>query len=333
VLLRIAVLGLAVVLMVSGCGEGDDSPPNGEPAGASATASTPEGTGQGDPSALPTRADYATGRFRTGSKPCGILGAVGRIWVSNYGDDSLVSLDPRTGRVSRPTPVGGFPCGLAYGAGSIWVENFRDFTVTRVSARTGRVQHSYDVGFSPYDVTFAAGAAWVTNNGDGTVSRIDATSGAVRTIRTGGTPTGIAPAGGLIWVGAGDAGIVAIDPASNRVVHRIDTDGRAGWTAYDEEHVWVDAGASVLRVDPATATVDQTLDVGERPADGSVLDGTLWVPDRHGLLYRFGVGGDAQGTVASTVQDPFVVTGYRGQLWVADFGGFGVVRIDPARVP
>ena len=329
--LRSCLLSALMVVLLSGCHGGDGSPSGAASSGTPVASTDPGEVVKPEPGSA--EAADVTGRFGTGTKPCGILGAAGRIWVSNYGDDTLVSLDPRSGELSRPIDVGASPCGLAFGAGSIWVESFGDFTVSRVSVRTRQVQATYDVGFSPYDVTFAAGAAWVTNNGDGTVSRIDAATGEVRAVRTGGTPIGIAPAGGLLWVGTGAGGIVALDPVAGRVRERIPTDGPAGWTAYDRGRVWVNAGQVVLGIDPATGTVDQELPVGERPADGTVVDGTLWVPDRDGLLYRFGTDGSAQGTVASTVTDPFVVTGFRGLLWAADFAGSEVVRIDPARIP
>lgn len=279
----------------------------------------------------PAPAPYTPDRVEVGQQPCGILGAAGRIWVSLYGEDTLVSIDPATMEVGPPVEVGGSPCGLAYGAGSVWVEDYGSNEVTRVSAGTGKVEATYDVGSQPYDVTFADGAAWVTDYGSGTVSRIDARTGRVRAIDVGGTPIGIAPAGGSVWAGLGDGGIARIDTATGTVTP-VAVDGRAGWTAYDDDRVWVNVDSSVVAIDPAGGSVVDTVDVGETPEDGTVLGDDVWVPDKSGELYRFGTGGGPAETYPSGVGNPFVLAGWDGQLWAVDFSGTEVVRIDPERI-
>src|SRR5215831_3864166 len=82
------------------------------------------GHGTGGPSASASSAAtdpvWVTARTRTGSQPCGILGAAGAIWVSDFTDGTLVRLDATTGRpMGPPLQVGAQPCGMAYGAGSI----------------------------------------------------------------------------------------------------------------------------------------------------------------------------------------------------------------------
>jgi YVTN family beta-propeller protein len=316
-------------LLLVACGSGDGSAGAG-PAGSGASSTTvasPSSSTTADPA-------YVAARVSTGTKPCGILGVDGTVWVSNYGDDDLVTVDPATGQVGKPVKTGGDPCGLAFGAGSIWVEDYGSDQVTRVSVADGKVQTTYDVGSQPYDVTFAGGAAWVTNYSDGTVSRIDAATGKVSVVQTGGTPIGIAPAGGKVWVGLGSEGIAAIDTRTARVTDTIPTDDQAGWTAYDEDHVWVNVGRTVVQIDPATAAVTRTVTVGERPLDGTVANGRVWVGDggAEGDLYSFPVDGNdtTARSVPSSVQNPFVAAELDGQLWVVDFLGTDVVRIDPA---
>ena len=315
-------------LVLAACGGDGDS---GGASEGSASGSPSDGASSSEPPA------YVAARVTTGHKPCGILGVEGKVWVSNYGDNNLVTVDPATGEVGPPSPTGAGPCGLAFGAGSIWVEDFDSDQVTRVSAATGSVEATYDVGNQPYDVTFADGAAWATNYGDGTVSRIDAASGRVTRIDTGGTPIGIAPAGGKVWVGLGGEGIAAIDTGTSEVSDRIDTQGgAAGWTAYDDTHVWVNVDSTVVQIDPATAKVTRSVTVGDKPLDGTVVDGRVWVGDggAPGDIYWFPVDGDTTeaGSVPSTVHNPFVAAELDGQLWVVDFVGTDVVRIDPAQV-
>ena len=287
------------------------------------------------PSASPEAPAYAVARVSTGNKPCGILGVEGKVWVSNYGDDSLVTVDPITGEVGAPVATGRAPCGLAWGAGSIWVEDYGSDQVTRVSASTGTVEATYEVGSSPYDVAFADGAAWVTNYGDGTVSRIDAGSGKVTKIKTGGSPIGIAPAGGKVWVGIGAEGIAVIDTRTATVSETIETPGAAGWTAYDADHVWVNVDATVVQIDPATATITRTVAVGDKPLDGTVAGGRVWIGDGDaGEVFWFPVDGedtDSQ-SVPSTLGNPFVAAELDGQLWLVDFVGTDVVQLDPEQI-
>jgi YVTN family beta-propeller protein len=313
-----AAIGTAVV--VSGCGAGDESAPPS--AGSSGSSSSSTSTSQ-------SSAPYVVARVPTGAQPCGILGVDDAVWVSNFRDDTLVSVDPATGTVSDPVPTGDEPCGLAVGAGSIWVEDYGSDEVTRVSVADRTVQATYKVGSQPYDVTFAGGAAWVTNYGSGSVSRIDAATGKVTEIETGGSPIGIAPAQGKVWVGAGAQGVVAIDTRTSKVAVTIDTDGQAGWTAYDEGHVWVNVDDTVVEVDAGTGAVVSTVQVGQTPEDGTVVGGDVWVGDKSGDLYRFPVGGGTATTVPSTVGNPFVAAELDGELWVVDFAGTDVVRIDP----
>jgi YVTN family beta-propeller protein len=314
---------VAALLLLTACGshskQGATSPTS--PSSRAPSAST---TASGDPA-------WVTARVTTGAQPCGILGAAGKVWVSDYGNDDLVTIDPTSLEVSRGVAVGGKPCGLAFGAGSIWVEDYGSNEVTRVDAHTGGVQKTYPVGLSPYDVTFAAGAAWVTNYNDGTVSRIDAATGRVTHLRVGGTPIGIAPGGGSVWVGTGTGGIVGIDTRTARVTQRIRTDGSAGWTAYDGRRVWVNVGSTVAELDPVAGRIVRRSTVGTTPADGSVIDGVVWVPDQDGDIYRIDHGG-VERPVTSGVGNPFVLAGYRGDAWAVDFVGTDVVRIDPSRL-
>ena len=306
-----------LVVVLAGCG-----PTSSEPAAGHTTSPAASATARPDPA-------WVTGRVTTGDQPCGVLGAAGRVWVSNYFDDTLVSLDPHSLHQRSTVHVGSSPCGLAHGAGSIWVEDYGDGTVTRVDDRTGRRQRTYRVGSAPYDVTFAGGAAWVTDFGDGTVARIDARTGAVTTVRTGGTPIGIAPAAGRVWVGAGPAGIVAIDVRTSRVVRRVPARA-AGWTAYDGDEVWVNDGQSVVHLDGTSGRVLDRTHVGPKLGDGSVVDGVTWVPDTRGSLHLVR-DGRLLGSYDSGVGNPFVIAEAAGALWAVDFNGTDVVRIAPSR--
>jgi hypothetical protein len=324
---RPTAVALVVLFLSAGCGGDSDSGVGSDAGSASGAGPSTSATAPGDPA-------YVVRRVEAGNQPCGILGAAGRVWVSLYGEDALIWIDPATGEVSAPIPTGDQPCGLAFGAGSIWVEDYGSDEVTRVNATDGSVEGTFGVGQAPYDVAFAAGAAWVTDYSSGTISRVDADTGKVTATDVGGQPVGIAAAGGKVWAGLKAEGIVGLDPATGEVAVTLPTDLDATWTAATDDAVWVNVGDTVVRIDPGTGTVVGTVGVGERPADGAVVGDDVWVGDHDGQLYRFPTGaadGDAT-PVASGVSNPFVANELDGLLWVADFQGTDVVAIDPAQV-
>jgi YVTN family beta-propeller protein len=300
------------------------------------TGERPPAASSAAPLELPVRA-----RVHMGHLPCGVLVTPTRVWVSNYGDDTVQWIDPATNQAGPPIAVGHSPCGLAVGAGSVWVENYQSDTVTRLDAGTGAVQATIGVGRAPYDVTFTAGAAWVTDWGSGTVSRIDATTNRRTAITTGGNPTGIVAAAGRLWVALGGAAldragrsytIAAIAPANGAVTDRLNAGQRPTWTATDGTGVWISDQAtdSVIRVDATTRTVVGTQRLGAAvPLDGDRAGGAIWVPDKSGLLFRIDpASGRVLGRYRSGVATPFVISGDATSLWAVDYTGTDVVRLD-----
>lgn len=268
-----------------------------------------------------------------GSQPCAVEGGFGSVWVSVYGDDVELRIDPTTHKVLARVKTGFSPCGIAVGGGSVWVENYTGDSVTRIDPATNEAT-TIKVGSAPYDVTFAAGAAWVTNYGDDTVSRIDARSGRVRTIKVGTSPVGIAPADGAVWV----------TNKSDGTISRIDTDSletrttklglQPSWTAWGDGRLWVSDANRVEEVDLDSGRVGHQVRLSGQPNDGDVVDGTVWVTDQDGRLHAADAAtGKALGAWPTGLSNPFVLAEWDGLLWMVDFGGTDVIAVDPAQLP
>jgi YVTN family beta-propeller protein len=324
---RLSALGLTLGLVAS-CG---------------ATGSPTEGshTKTSTPTAQPSHApSYVVARIALGTKPCGIVVAGQRVWVSNYGDGTLQSIDRGTRVASEPIEVGTGPCGVAVGGGSVWVENYGSDDVTRVDEDSGRVIATVKVGASPYDVAYAAGAAWVTDFAEGTVSRIDARTNKRRVITTGGQPAGIAAVGGAVWVALSDSGnVLRIDEHTSKVTDTIRAGLSAVWTAYAGDSLWVTGTSirgvigTVTRINTRSRRAVATIKVGPKPADGVVVGGAVYVPDQTGDIYRIDAATNTvTAKVPSGVDNPFVITGDRDELWAANFAGTEAVRIDLNRL-
>ena len=317
-----AVVGLALAL--SGCGSSGGSSAGGPPSGLPTASSN---------APLPP---YVVGKVTVGTQPCAVEGGFGSVWVSLYGEDTELRIDPVTREVIARIKTGGAPCGVAIGAGAVWVENYGDNTVTRIDPHTNKPTN-VKVGGGPYDVTYAAGAVWVTNYNDDTVSRIDAKTLKTRTIKVGVSPVGVAPAAGAVWVTTKTDGTIdRIDTTTLKV-----TSTKVGtipaWTAWGDGQLWIAQGKSafekigVTRQQAGKVLIRKNL--GAVALDGDIVNGTVWVGDNLGRLNAFTAStGRRLGRWETGLTNPFVLAGYAGKLWVVDFTGTALEELDPARL-
>lgn len=319
---RASAIAISVLVALTGCG-GSGRP---DPGAVKPTASTTS-------AALPS---YVVRKVELGKQPCAVEGGFGSIWVSVYGEDTELRIDPTSGKVLARIKTKLAPCGVAVGGGAVWVEDYGGNAVTRIDPETNAAT-TINVGHAPYDVTFAVGAAWVTNYGDDTVSRIDATSLKVQTIKVGLLPVGIAPAAGAVWVtDKGDGTIDRIDTGTLTVTST-KVRGHPTWTSWGDGLLWVAYNNSVAEValkghEPGRLIARRSIGTSI-PLDGDIVDGMLWLPDSDGRLHGYDARtGDVVGTWPTGLSQPFVVAGYAGKLWTVDFDGTALEEIDPARL-
>ena len=70
-------------------------------------------------------------RYTVGLEPEGIAVGGGRVYVTNGGDDTISSIDIRTGRVSS-VASSSQPASIAYGFGWVWVTSYLTGGVARL---------------------------------------------------------------------------------------------------------------------------------------------------------------------------------------------------------
>jgi YVTN family beta-propeller protein len=317
---RSLAAGAALVAVVSACGGASTPSDRAHPATAGGTS---------EPASKP----YIVASVDVGAQPCAVEGGFGSIWVSVYGDNKELRIDPATRKVTATFPTKGAPCGVAVGAGSVWVEDFTGNAVTRIDPATNKVTATIKTGLAPYDVTYLAGAAWVTNYSDDTVTRIDAVTNKTKTVKVGAQPTGVGPAGGAVWVtNQGDGTISRIDPATLTV-----TTTKVGitptWTSWGDGALWVSDTGQIDRVDLATGHQDRRTALSGQPNDGDIVGPDVWVSDSTGMLHEVDArSGKSLGSWPLGLTDPFVLAGYAGRLWVVDFKGTNLDEIDPTKL-
>ena len=120
----------------------------------------------------------------------------------------------------------------------------------------------------------------MTNRFDGTISRIDPDTSEIREIPVGLDPRGIVVGFGDVWVAlAGSNTVVRIDPETNSVTQTIGVGNAPGSLLVTEDAVWVvnTLDDTVSEIDPETNSVVDLVHVGDGPLGIALVQGSVWV--------------------------------------------------------
>ncbi len=194
--------------------------------------------------------------------------------------DWLVRVDPATGHQTLRVDMGG---AFALADGAVWL--FNDQGLYRIDAVTGRVNDPVGPGLSTLcesakDLAVAFGSAWLACK-EGKVVRVDLSSGDATTIPTAeGTHT-FTLTDDSVWVTNYQAGNVSrIDPASNQTTIIEGAGSGVGITS-GGGYVWAAAATGIARIDPATNTILDVIDLGRGEYYELVWDdGIIWASTR-----------------------------------------------------
>jgi glutamine cyclotransferase len=125
-----------------------------------------------------------------------------------------------------------------------------------------------------------------------------------------------------VWFASGDK-LNALDPASGTVQRSIDVAAHAG-TAFDGRHLWQIAEDRIQKVDPKTGRVLATIPAPGNGGDSGLAwaEGTLWVGQHRGRkIHQID---PETGTILRTIESNRVVTGVtwvEGELWHGTWEG------------
>jgi YVTN family beta-propeller protein len=127
----------------------------------------------------------------------------GAVWLSSGYDNRLTRYGPSS-NVRKSIFVGADGSNISSvgtGAGFVWVADGGTNELWQIDPVRAVAVRAIRVGNDPLGVAVGNGSVWVANGRDGTVSRIDPVEGAATaTIHVGQTPAKIAIADGLVWV-------------------------------------------------------------------------------------------------------------------------------------
>jgi DNA-binding SARP family transcriptional activator/streptogramin lyase len=267
--------------------------------------------------------------------------------LSNDGDsvppvvmNSLVKIEPETGKVLDVIRVGRQPVAVAVAGNFVWVSNNEDQTVMRVDPKTG---HTDAIGGvkPPRDIV-ADGTryVWVSTYAYEQVTRID-----TRTLH----PDLVVPLGrntfllgtgaGSLWVtepppSLGDRGTVA---RINLKTAKVERTFQVGVYPIDvkvgEGAAWVTnyADASVSRISLRDGSVEQ-IPVGLAPGPLAIAFGSIWVITgrTNDTVWRLSPETRQVDSVIPVGKAPFNIEPEAHGLWVALRDAGDIVRIDPS---
>ncbi|HYT81313.1 MAG TPA: BTAD domain-containing putative transcriptional regulator [Actinomycetota bacterium] len=223
--------------------------------------------------------------------PCATGYSEGHFWVGNCEPESIVELEPRTGRILNQFAPPHDASGAYVIAGhTLWAAEDQGSDVVKVDVRFGkeldRVNLDGLVGDgrggpgSGRGMALGAGSLWVGRDvGTGEVVRLNPDTLQVQHVyrNLGGGYINIAYGDGVIWT-ADNAGMRRIDPRTNTVtrvplpgVWAVAAGGGFGWSSDSSKGV-------VDKVDQSGRVV-ASYDTGLGANEMSFSDGTLWVSD------------------------------------------------------
>jgi DNA-binding SARP family transcriptional activator len=253
--------------------------------------------------------------------------------------DSLVKLDPDTGKVLDVTKVGGQPVSVAVVGETVWTASVDDSTLTSVGLRSGHVGTVGGIR-APFDLA-ADGARhlWFSTYGYDQVTRIDTRTRRADVVVPVRNKTFLLGVGaGSLWVSEhpnnlGERGtVVQIDlqTAQVRRTYRVGVfpvDVKVGLGA-----AWVTNGgdASVSRINLDDGSVER-ISVGNSPASLAIAFGSIWLiaGDRQDTIWRLNPQTRQADAVIKVGKVPWDLVATAQAVWVTRREAGTVVRIDP----
>jgi YVTN family beta-propeller protein len=286
--LRLAVAAAAVVLVVAAAGlaailltrEATPAPPGGALIG------------------IDPKSGNTTARYHLSAHPGAITTEAGRVWVGDYRDGVLWTLEPRTGELSRVASVGQ-PRDLTALGGKIYAvsdtsEVFAQVftgTVARYDAVTGVRERKLDL----YTCAVAGGEGVLWSMGLFGDKRLSTDAGELRIVRDVAIPyrepvsvettrinqRDLAVGYGSVWaLGDGiDRRLWRLDRRSGRILATIKLPFIPRTVAAGEGGVWVTAPLDdrVLQIDPETNAIKATIHTGRGTSGVAAGAGWVWV--------------------------------------------------------
>jgi DNA-binding beta-propeller fold protein YncE len=177
-------------------------------------------------------------------------------------------------------PVDGSPCFLAEAGGRVWVTAFDGNELAEIDPDTNEVVSTRGMPEGPCGMLDVDGALWIETNANAIVRFDPRRNEEIDRIRVPGGVFGLTSTPTGLWgIAAQDEQVLELDPDSGEVLARIDVDGPlGGGLVFARQQLWIAAAGAIVRIDPQTETVVDTIELQSYEPEGLALDGDLlWV--------------------------------------------------------
>jgi streptogramin lyase len=236
------------------------------------------------------KADTNTlGHIVTVAKPCsGLIFAFGSIWSPSCGEHSLIRFNAFSGAVEAKITVGPAESegGIAAGAGSVWMLIDKSGVLARINPKTNTVERKIAVPAGSAACTFGGGIVWVTAPTKGLLASVDPlTNSVTHEIEVGQSPRFLTFGAGSVWtLNQGDGTVSRIDASTYKLVANIEAglQGEGGEITFGQGALWTTLiKFPITKIDPATNKVSQQW---TGPGGDSIRIGlgSLWLTDYQG---------------------------------------------------
>jgi class 3 adenylate cyclase/streptogramin lyase len=230
----------------------------------------------------PTSNDVIGG-VEVGTTPTGLAFGDGLLWVANFDDKTVQSIDVAT-RTAGPAKGGVLtnPTGIAVGGGFVWVTNGFSGQVVKIDPNQANLTTATDVGSGVAGLAYGSGQVWIAQADQGVLIRLDAVTGSHQPVSlpAGAQPVDVAIGAGSVWVADGQGGrVLRVDPATLHVTVIPLLSGHPDRIAFGEGFVWVTStdADSLTRIDPKSGQPTTVDHVGNGPLGVAAGDGGVWV--------------------------------------------------------
>jgi virginiamycin B lyase len=156
---------------------------------------------------------------------------------------SVALAEPKLPVTSR-YPVPGGAAAVRAGLGGVWITNSQTDSVLRLDPSTGKIVATIPVASGPRFFDVGAGAVWVMAQNAGAVCRIDPADNRLvgRTvIDPTGVHGDLTVGNGFVWFRGTAALVAQVDPKNGRVVRRIGPGEGSGSAAAGSGQLWISA--------------------------------------------------------------------------------------------
>jgi DNA-binding beta-propeller fold protein YncE len=255
-----------------------------------------------------------------------------------------------SGSSGTTTSGGTTPAAFEGEPGTLWVSSFATDSVLKIDAATGAVLATYEVGDEPGIIEVGGSSVFLKHH-DGSsfvLGRMDA-AGKVTNTAVGG-PYGLASGAGSVWASLG-AIVSRIDPATGQETKKIampKVTSVPGPIAFSAQGVFTLASSAIVKIDPATDTASELVDLDVTYADMQPAlthvaagEGAVWA-----LVYRGSATAGsrvlakidpASGAIVKSLDLPIndaddQVAAGGGSVWVTDPEHGRLLVVDPATV-